>query len=147
MKQNEILFSLLPGWFFILKGYYVKGIIYFTAFSLTIWLILFEKINLPFPPFIIIILVWLITVIDSIILYQEYNFRIETEQLIRIVMHNNKKLNIALPFYFVKFWNALKTINIKPDYFRETVKRLSNYELPNDWKNFIHYYKNVYIQY
>ncbi len=145
MKLYDILFAFLPGWFFIIKGYYFKGIVYFSGFFLAVYLILFEKMILPVPSYVFIILVWLISVIDSLVLYHEYKCYVEGERLIKIVVHNNTRLNGSLPSYFVKFCNAIKTINIKHHNFVKTIKRLSYYELPCDWKNFIHYYKNVYL--
>ncbi|MFN7182252.1 MAG: hypothetical protein ACK4NF_06210 [Planctomycetota bacterium] len=145
MKKNEILFAILPGWLFILKGYYFKGIIYFVGFFLTIYLIFIAKISLPVPSFTFVFLIWLISLIDSFILYKEYNFTITSEELIKITMENTRKVNASLPFYFVKFYNALKTINIDPEAFGKVMKQLSRYELPSDdWKSFINYYKNIY---
>lgn len=141
--KGEIFFAIIPGWYFILKSHYFKGIAYFTGFATVGYLALFNITFYPIWSLISIILIWIISVIDSVILYYQYNISIEGRKVIEILLKNTPVSNIDLPFYIVEFYNATKNKDSNPLFFIKAIKNLNKKELPSDWQNFIHYYANV----
>ncbi len=143
MNRNEIFLAIIPGWYFILRSHYFKGIVYFVGFSVVAYLSLF---NIPFPyvsPWVFVILIWLISVIDSIVLHQQYNVSIKSDKIVELLLQDKVRLDIELPFYLVQFYNAVKNKNSNRAYFIKTIKSLNKKELPTDWQNLVHYYAIV----
>lgn len=142
MNRNEIFFAIIPGWYFILRSHYFKGVIYFSGFAVVSYLSLFD---IPFPyvsPLVFVVLIWVVSVIDSIVLHQQYIVNIDSDNVIRLLLKDDMDSVTEFPFYIVQFYNAVKNKNNR-SYFKKMIKNLNNKDLSSDWQNLVHYYVEV----
>jgi hypothetical protein len=146
IKQSEILFSLIPGWFFILRGYYFKGFIYFFGFIAVLSLGFFYNF-LPSYFFIrIAAIIWGLSIFDSIMLFKEYNIKTEPTKVIHFILRGKYPFRSAnFPFYFVEFYNNLRYAEEHPAKFSKQLSKILKIDLPPDWYNLLHYYKSLHF--